>query len=531
LESGKLPVIDQGQTYIGGYTNHDDIMISEKPVIIFGDHTKVVKYINFDFVAGADGIKVLKPRRCFEPKLLYYFLQIVKLPEKGYHRHFQFLEKSYIPVPPFPEQHRIVAKIEELFTKLDAGVEALKKIKAELKRYRQAVLKYAFEGKLTEEWRLPAPQPNKYFVYVIKCSNGSNYIGQTNHLYKRWQEHISGEGADWTKRYPPQYLLHWEEFSSREEAVKREKWLKTGFGRTWIKRQERAGRLRSAGKDKLETAEKLLERIKDLSASKNAQVGLSASKNAQVGLSAQKSAQAGLPKLPEGWVWARVGDIADNIHYGYTESASKEKVGPKFLRITDIQNNSVNWDFVPYCKINQDEKEKYLLQEGDLVFARTGATVGKSFLITGKIPETVFASYLIRISLNNNINKKFVYIFFDSLDYWVQINKGKLGIGQPNVNAQILSQIKVPLPSSNEQNKIVEEIERRFSVADAIEKTVEQSLKQADRLRQSILKRAFEGKLVQQDPSDLPAKKLLEQIRAEKEKTATLSARHYKNTK
>lgn len=124
-----------------------------KDLIVFGDHTKVVKYVDFDFVAGADGIKVIKPDSVFFPKFVYYYLKIIDLPDKGYARHFQFLEKSKIPLPPLPEQHRIVAKIEELFTKLDAGVAALEKLKAQLKRYRQSVLKAAFSGKLTAQWR------------------------------------------------------------------------------------------------------------------------------------------------------------------------------------------------------------------------------------------------------------------------------------------------------------------------------------------------------------------------------------------
>src|SRR3990170_6123241 len=153
-EEGKLPVIDQGQTFVGGYTDKEELKVRcEPPVIVFGDHTKVFKYVDFEFVAGADGVKVINPLEVFYPKLFYYFLNAIQLPDKGYARHFQFLEKSFIPLPPLPEQQRIVAKIEELFTNLDAGVEALKKVKAQLKRYRQAVLKYAFEGRLTEEWR------------------------------------------------------------------------------------------------------------------------------------------------------------------------------------------------------------------------------------------------------------------------------------------------------------------------------------------------------------------------------------------
>jgi type I restriction enzyme S subunit len=165
--------------------------------------------------------------------------------------------------------------------------------------------------------------------------------------------------------------------------------------------------------------------------------------------------------------------------------------------------------------------KKYLLKEGDIVFARTGATVGKSFLITKIVTNVVFASYLIRILLNEKIRKKYVYYFFQSLQYWIQIHKSKLGIGQPNVNSNLLSKIIIPVSSVEEQSVIVSVIERHFSIADEIEKNIETSLKKAETLRQSILKRAFEGKLVPQDPTDEPASVLLERIKAEKAKTIT----------
>jgi len=153
-EKGPLPVIDQGQDFIGGYTDKTDLKILVKtPVIVFGDHTKVMKYVPFDFVAGADGVKVINPSKVFFPKLLYYFMRALKLPEKGYARHYQYLEKSIIPIPPLQEQYRISSKVEELFSFLDAGVASLRVVQLQLKRYRQAVLKAAFEGKLTEQWR------------------------------------------------------------------------------------------------------------------------------------------------------------------------------------------------------------------------------------------------------------------------------------------------------------------------------------------------------------------------------------------
>lgn len=154
LADGKFPIIDQGQNLIGGYTNDEKLLVNaELPVIVFGDHTKVKKYINFPFVAGADGTKIIKPKKEFfsEPKLFYYFLHCLKFPDKGYARHFQYLLKSDISVPPLATQRAIVTRIESLFAELDKGVEKLKTAQQQLKVYRQAVLNDCLT-KGSEKW-------------------------------------------------------------------------------------------------------------------------------------------------------------------------------------------------------------------------------------------------------------------------------------------------------------------------------------------------------------------------------------------
>src|SRR5690348_3938829 len=107
--------------------------------------------------------------------------------------------------------------------------------------------------------------------------------------------------------------------------------------------------------------------------------------------------------LPEGWSSARLGAIADSLTYGYTASATAGSQGPRFLRITDIQNGKVDWNSVPTCTIDERDIRHYGLAPGDIVFARTGATTGKSFLIKS-CPPAVFASYLIRLRLLPGIN-------------------------------------------------------------------------------------------------------------------------------
>jgi len=206
--------------------------------------------------------------------------------------------------------------------------------------------------------------------------------------------------------------------------------------------------------------------------------------------------------IPKHWQKNKLKNIAESIQYGYTESASKVKIGPKFLRITDIQDNNVDWENVPFCKIDDDSKRKYLLGEGDLVFARTGATVGKSFLISGKIPESVYASYLIRVRVNNQITPKFLSYYFNSPDYWSQITTGQVGIGQPNVNGTKLGQLEIPIPPLPEQQAIVAKIEELLSDLENGKQQLLTAQQQLKVYRQSLLKAAFEGKLTNNDVKD-----------------------------
>jgi type I restriction enzyme S subunit len=148
LESGKYPVVDQGQRFIGGYSNDERRVISEDlPLLVFGDHTRAFKYLDQPFIPGADGVKVLKPNGV-NAKWLYQIAHALDFPDKGYARHFQHLKSARLLVPPPDEQVSIVAELEKQFTRLEVGVAALRRVQANLKRYRAAVLKAACEGRL-----------------------------------------------------------------------------------------------------------------------------------------------------------------------------------------------------------------------------------------------------------------------------------------------------------------------------------------------------------------------------------------------
>ena len=154
LVKGKLAVVDQGQELIGGYTNDVEKSYSGAlPIVIFGDHTRCIKFVDFPFAQGADGVKVLRPKPFYLPKAFYYALQSVNIPNLGYRRHFPLFNKFSIPLPPFAEQQRIVDRIESLFVKLDETKEKAQAVVDSFETRKAAILHKAFTGELSAKWR------------------------------------------------------------------------------------------------------------------------------------------------------------------------------------------------------------------------------------------------------------------------------------------------------------------------------------------------------------------------------------------
>lgn len=154
LVKGKLAVVDQGQELIGGYTNDVEKSYSGAlPIVIFGDHTRCIKFVDFPFAQGADGVKVLRPKPFYLPKAFYYALQSVNIPNLGYRRHFPLFNKFSIPLTPVTEQQRIVDRIESLFTKLDEAKEKAQAVMDGFETRKAAILHKAFTGELTAKWR------------------------------------------------------------------------------------------------------------------------------------------------------------------------------------------------------------------------------------------------------------------------------------------------------------------------------------------------------------------------------------------
>ena len=204
--------------------------------------------------------------------------------------------------------------------------------------------------------------------------------------------------------------------------------------------------------------------------------------------------------------------------YGVSESA-KTNGKYRLLRITDIQNNSVQWDSVPYTDFDENKAKSYLLSDGDILFARTGATVGKSYLVQGLTEGAIYASYLIRVQTYDAVLPQYLKFYFESGYYWEQIEQGSVGVGQPNVNGTILGNLHVPIPPLHEQFRIVSELSKWMGIIDIIENSQTDLQALIKQTKSKILDLAIHGKVVPQDPNDEPASELIKHINPKAEIT------------
>jgi type I restriction enzyme, S subunit len=439
LSSGEFPVVDQGQDYVAGYTDREELVNpAAPPTIVFGDHTRTVKFVPFQFVQGADGVKVLSTSHAVESKFGGWALKALRLPDKGYSRHFRFLRASQFPLAPLPEQRRIVAKIEELFSELDAGAAALERAQAKLERYRASVLKAAVEGKLTVEWRAQNP-PEETGEELLK-----RILVERR---KRWEE---------------EQLKTFEEKGRKPPKNWKEKYKEP------------------VGPDTSE-----------------------------------------LPELPEGWCWGTVDQLAWNIGYGTSRKCGYDGVGEPVLRIPNIRSGRIDTTDLKFAM--SSETTGLGLEPGDMLVVRTNGSldlIGRAGLVV-ELPETTlsFASYLIRLRLASDHRvARWVSLVWDSIPIRsILTRRAASSAGQYNLSIAKLSDLPIPLPPESELPAVLALLGVTEAYCAPLTRTQGDALVRASALRQSILKRAFEGRLVPQDPSDEPASVLLERIRAERD--------------
>lgn len=386
----KTPVLTAGKSFIKGYTNETDGIFTQLPTIIFDDFTTATQFVNFPFKVKSSAMKILQPTcGLVNIKLAFYYMQTIHLKGET-HKRFWISEYSQIPVPlaPLPEQTRILAKLEQLLTELDKGIAQLKTAQQQLKVYRQAVLKWAFEGMLTNE---------KF------------------------------------------------------------------------------------------------------------------------------------DKVP-------LSIVIEQPKYGTSKKCDYKIKGTGVLRIPNISNGCIDDSDLKFAKFDKEELETYSLTDGDILTIRSNGSVdlvGKCALISKKETNYLFAGYLIRLRpLKEKIIPKFLLLVLSSHELRTQIeSKAKSSSGVNNINSGEIKSLKISLPTLKQQEKILQQIESRLSICDKIEETIESSLQQAEVLRLSIIKKAFEGKLVPQDPNDEPAEKLLERIKATKKMGASIQKNRRLNKK
>jgi type I restriction enzyme S subunit len=141
---GKFPVIDQGQEYIAGFYDDETMVFDEDlPVILFGDHTRIIKYVDFPFICGADGLKIIIPKENFHRKYFYYALLNLNIPSRGYNRHFKILKEKLIPLPPLDEQQ----KIANILTAIDQKIQVEGKKRKALENVFKTLLNNLMTGK------------------------------------------------------------------------------------------------------------------------------------------------------------------------------------------------------------------------------------------------------------------------------------------------------------------------------------------------------------------------------------------------
>ncbi len=450
--------------------------------------------------------------------------------------------KLEIDLFPLNEQKRIVAKIEELQARSRRAREALESVPDLLEQLRQSILASAFRGDLTKEWReersLPAPRPGVFFVYILKCVDDSNYIGITENLQRRWEEHKSGKGGRWTKQNPSQYVLHWEEHLSRQAAAKREKWLKTGFGRKWIKREEKAGKLRQAGN--VEPASELLKRIRierrkrweAAELDKLKAKGLTSDKlDAAFAKQRKKYKEpvpvdtSDLPELPEGWCWSSVEKLSLLVTKGSSpkwqgfEYATK---GVPFVRSQNVLSGSLDLTELAFLPKSFNKKErKSILSTNDVLTNIVGASIGRAALATedvagGNVNQAVAVIRLIQEGFSPSL----LVDWFLSPMGQSQIHGGKVEVARANLSLTDVNKIILPLPPFVEQEELILQLFRSMRLHARLSDKILEIQTWLDDLDLSTLKKASLGELVPQDANDEPASVLLERIREEKEREA-----------
>ena len=354
------------------------------------------------------------------------------------------------PIPPKTEQRRIVAKIEELLSELDKGIDNLKTVRAQIKVYRQALLKHAFEGKLTSQWR----EENKDKLETAEAMLTRIQIERAQRYQRQLAEWEAG-GKQGSKPKPPKALP-----------------------------------------------------------------------------SLTKEELAELPSLPDGWIWMKLGQLTWSVKDGPHFSPKYVEHGIPFISGGNIRPDGIDFDNVKHIskELHADLCKRCMPETGDVLYTK-GGTTGIARVNTYNLDFNVWVHVAV-LKLVNSIKPFYLQHALNSSFCYLQAQKYTHGVGNQDLGLTRMINIILAVCSINEQEKVIDVVDDRLSVIDQLEKTVDEALQTSEALRQSLLKKAFSGQLVPQDPNDEPASVLLARIKAERATSNKIAraAKAYKAT-
>ena len=387
-----------------------------------------------------------------------------------------------------------------------------KKLRPVCRQARQKILDLAIHGKLVPPACRQAgktltmnPQPRVkgkkcWFTYVIECEDGSFYKGYTEDLVGRYQQHCKGVGADYTKKHKPKQLYYWEMHYSQEEALSREKYLKSGCGREWFQREV------VEKPENWEPASVLLERIR---AEKERLIKEGKTRLSGRQVKRSKKSTSDTPRyenvpyeLPYGWEWTVIEDV--------TVNRDAERI-PLSLAVRKKQQNKV-YDYYGAAGVI-DKVENYLFDERLLLVGEDGANLlsrskDNAFFAEGKYWVNNHAHVL---DCPNKSILDYVAFVINS----VPLDDYITGSAQPKLTQDNLNKILIPLPPEQEQHRIIESVNDYFSYISLLEDEIEEMNSFVQKAKSKVLDLAIHGKLVPQDPNDEPAIELLKRINPE----------------
>ncbi|MBH1971264.1 restriction endonuclease subunit S [Moraxellaceae bacterium AER2_44_116] len=419
-ETGDFPVVDQGQRFIAGYTNREELLIKiPSAVIVFGDHTKEFKLIDFDFVAGADGVKILRPVIVNER---FFWLQLsnLKLESRGYARHFKVLNESFFSIPPLAEQQRIVTKVDELMALCD---------------------------------QLEQQQNNSQAAHqhlVSQLLNALTQAANANDFQHTWQRIAS----------------HFDVLFTTEDSINQ---LKQSILQLAV-----MGKLVPQNPDD-EPASELLKKI----AAEKAKLVKEGKIKAQKPLAVIGDDEKPF-ELPKGWEWVRIENCCD-VQGGIQKTPIRLPKNNHFpyLRVANVQRGWITVDVLERYELFNNELEQWRLQAGDLLIVEGNGSeseIGRCAIWQGQVEDCVFQNHLMRVRPRILKFVEFLQLFLNSPIGSAEMRRLAITTsGLFNLSVGKIRNIVVALPPTKEQQRIVTKVDELMALCDQLKNQLNQA--------------------------------------------------------